>query len=255
MTSPVLVFLHIPKTAGQTVHAALTECVGSDHVSPIRVHTQVPKEGTQMPAGYSLYSGHIDWGELDDLPKPRKAFTVLRDPLERIASFYFYLRRKADAASEDDLKKPENTGLKRVQEWDAGDYFFAGDPSWKRFIHDHYWNPFCSYLTTRKIRGASEALALSEQVLLDRATQSAAALDGVYHIGNLEALETDLQHWTGHRPTLVARKVNSAPTTGRRWPELKALLSQTQAERVRNLVVLDQQLMRALGFPIYDWGN
>src|SRR5690606_31646457 len=61
-----IVFLHIPKTAGQTIHNQLAQMVGAGSVSPIRVQSQAPK-GPQMPAGYGLYSGHIDWTELETL--------------------------------------------------------------------------------------------------------------------------------------------------------------------------------------------
>lgn len=89
-----IVFLHIPKTAGQAIHNALTHVVGGqEHVSPVRVNWQA-NGGSTMPPGYRLYSGHIDWVDLETLP-PSFVFTVLRDPRERIASYYFYMVREA----------------------------------------------------------------------------------------------------------------------------------------------------------------
>jgi len=103
---PPIVFLHIPKTAGQSVHNALAEHVGAEHVSPVRVHTQSTGDHGQFPAGYSLYSGHLDWVELEKVPEPRFVFSILRDPKERIASFYFYLRKEAQRLSREDLDLP-----------------------------------------------------------------------------------------------------------------------------------------------------
>ncbi|WP_430450438.1 hypothetical protein [Rhodophyticola sp.] len=67
-TDTTIVFLHIPKTAGQTIHSELARVVGAKAVSPVRVHTQAARGVAQMPPGYRLYSGHIDWEALDTLP-------------------------------------------------------------------------------------------------------------------------------------------------------------------------------------------
>ena len=85
-----IVFLHIPKTAGQTVHHALADMVGIANVSPVRVNEQAV-DGRIMPSGYLLHSGHIDWTELDLIEGNPFVFTILRDPAERIASLYFYM--------------------------------------------------------------------------------------------------------------------------------------------------------------------
>ena len=81
-----IVFLHIPKTAGQTIHFALAEMVGARNVSPIRVNGQAVDHCT-LPPGYLLHSGHIDWTNLDSVEGNPFVFTVLRDPAERIGSF------------------------------------------------------------------------------------------------------------------------------------------------------------------------
>ena len=248
MTHPPLVFLHIPKTAGQSVHAALTEIAGQENVSPIRVHTQVARGQPQMPTGYSVYSGHIDWTELPELPPGRKVFTVLRDPLERIASFYFYLRRKAQTIGADALERPENLGMQRAFLWSAEDYFFAGDATWQAFIRDHYWNPYCSYLVTKRIRGAHMVSHMDPDVLLAQAITATHQLSGIYHTDGLDALERDLEIWTGRSVSITDKRVNVGPSDGARWPKLAALLSPDAAQRLENMVAIDQQLMHALGF-------
>ena len=89
-----IVFLHIPKTAGQTVHSELLRIFGPEHTSPVRVHTQAGADG-QFPEGYRFYSGHLDWETFDTADSDSFVFTVLRDPKDRIASFYFYLLHKS----------------------------------------------------------------------------------------------------------------------------------------------------------------
>ena len=242
-----LVFLHIPKTAGQSVHAALSGAAGAGCVSPVRVHAEAPRGAAQMPAGYSLYSGHIDWEALEALPPARRVFTVLRDPLERMASFYFYLRREAGKLSPAALARPERTGMRRAAGLSAEVYFFGGDPGWRRFVRDHYQNPYCSYLATRRIRGRGDLPPLPARALLARAEAAARALDGVYDVSELARLEADLTRWTGLRLSIAARRVNAGPGAGARWPALAAELGPVAAARLTRWVALDRALMVRLG--------
>lgn len=69
-----IVFLHIPKTAGQAIHNGLITAVGGrEHVSPVRIHTQ---SADQYPAGYRLYSGHLDWDHIDRIGPDRFSFRL-----------------------------------------------------------------------------------------------------------------------------------------------------------------------------------
>lgn len=175
VTSPI-VFLHIPKTAGQTIHNALVAAVGGGkQVSPIRVHTQ---SADQYPEGYRLYSGHLDWDHIYKAGPDRFSFTVLRDPAERIASFYFYLQKEARKLSASDLRK--NIGKRRALEWSADDYFFGGDNKWQAFILDHYNNFYCSYFSTRMMRGHARIAHLKPSELIGSAQSGLESLQGVY---------------------------------------------------------------------------
>ena len=214
-------FLHIPKTAGQTVHSELSRVIGPDATSPIRVHTQAP-ETKQFPEGFRLYSGHLDWTTLPPPNRDRYAFTILRDPFERIASFYLYLADKAARISPQHLEAPENTGLRMISQQTADDYFFGGDASWKRFIADHYDNFYCNYLATRKMRGAGalEGMDVHEKVAL--AKNGARRLDRIHDIENLKDLEADIARITGQTTHLANTRVNEGPAQSipQRWPVL-----------------------------------
>lgn len=245
-----IVFLHIPKTAGQTIHSELVRTMGANAVSPVRVHTQAAPGAAQFPPGYSLYSGHIDWDTLDTLPEPRFVFTVLRDPLERIASFYCYLRRKAETLSESDLELPEHTGMRMVLTRSPDDYFFGGAPGWQRFVRDHYDSPYCAYLISRKIRGYAEITRMPTEELVDRAEAAARKLDGVYSVDGLEALERDLRDRCDLDVSLSGRYVNAGPEgpTVRRWPRLEALLEREETlAGLKDFARADQLLMSRLG--------
>jgi hypothetical protein len=251
MSTPTLVFLHIPKTAGQTIHTELTRVVGKRAVSPVRVHSQAAPNA-QMPLGYRLYSGHIDWVDLETLPEDRFVFTVLRDPLERIASFYLYLLQQAEALDVVELEKPHRTGMRMVRTRSADDYFFGGDAEWQRFILDHYDNFYTSYLATRKMRAGQAWRQLPQEERLHRAEAGAEAIDRIYAVSDLPRLETDLAAQTGQSVQVTDSFVNAgpAPRGTKRWPRLlERIESDANRARLEAFGTLDFELMRKLGIP------
>jgi len=244
-----LVFLHIPKTAGQSVHAELARVVGAAAVSPVRVHTQAGPDA-QFPPGYALYSGHLDWTGLDAVTGDRFVFTVLRDPRERIASFYLYLLAKAEKTEAEALALPGNRGLKVIRSVSADDYFFGGDQAWKVFVRDHYDNFYCSYFATRKVRGWRDIAKLPKPEMMARARAGAAALDQIYTTGDLGALEADVLRLTGQPVQLAGRFVNAGPdpTAPTRWAELLGRLERDDtAARLERFAAFDSLLLRELG--------
>ncbi|MBY5935558.1 sulfotransferase family protein [Tateyamaria omphalii] len=248
MSARTIVFLHIPKTAGQTVHTELTRVIGEDRTSPVRVHTQAGPED-QFPPGYRLYSGHLDWTTLETLPEDRFTFSVLRDPRERIASFYFYLLKKAEGTDAEALQRPEHTGMRTILERSADDYFFGGDARWRTFIRDHYDNFYCTYFATRKMRGWSRISKLTKSELMARARAGAEAVDAFYGMDGLAALEADLHSVLGAPVHLVNTRVNEGPKDmgAQRWPALAARLERDDSlRRLERMAALDAKLMRHL---------
>lgn len=251
MNDRPIVFLHIPKTAGQTIHNELSRVVGANRVSPVRVHTQAGIGGSQMPPGYGLYSGHLDWGDVDSLPNPF-TFSVLRDPKERIASFYFYLLKEAQSLSEAELGQPENHGKKRILACSASDYFFAGDAVWRRFIHDHFDNFYCSYFATRMMRGWRDIAGLTRSQKLRLVFENLEKVNRMYHTQNLQALEADLEALLGQKLRIANTFVNagSMPQNTPRWPRMVACLdSDKDIAALHEFTETDHELMQRLRFP------
>ena len=245
LTNTPLVFLHIPKTAGQTVHNSLARAVRSRRVSPIRVHTQALEPQDQFPAGYSLYSGHLDWTAMSHLPATRFVFTVLRAPDERVASFYFYLQREAAALDRRSLEDPQHIGLKRALEWSPDAYFFGGDEQWQLFIRSHYDNFYCTYFATSRMLGWGETQDWSTKRLLTRARAGLASLDQVYSTTNMIGMEHDLNRRFGLRLRLADRFDNTSgePANTRRWPRLLAAFEMDAASRrMQDMVSSDHRL-------------
>lgn len=239
----VLVFLHVPKTAGQTIHSELSRITDEAAISPVRLHHQAPQD-EKMEPGYQLYSGHIDWVGLDDLPEDRFAFTVLRDPRERIASFYFFLRRQASELSEQDLADPKRLGMRRALKWSADDYFIGGDDDWQEFVRDHYDNFYCSYFASRLVRGRKEIATLPREAQILRALKGLQDLDAVYGTTTLRRLERDILSVTGQRIRVVGRLSNAAKGSKPRWPQLVSALQTPEARaRVEEFVATDLELL------------
>lgn len=249
LTHAPIVFLHIPKTAGQTVHNCLSRVVKERRVSPIRVHTQTSLAEDQFPPGYSLYSGHLDWTAINQLPSARYVFTVLRDPGERIASFYFYLRKLAVSLDRATLLMPHNIGLARALDWAAEDYFFGGDDAWQTFVRSHYDNFYCSYFATRRMLGWGETRNFSQEQLLALARTGLSAIDAVFSTDAMDDLEAALEARCGTRLHLANRFDNTSgqPADMPRWPRfLAGFGTDDAARRVHSLAQLDQDLLRRL---------
>lgn len=252
MSGTTLVFLHIPKTAGQTIHKELARLVGEAEVSPVRVHAQA-RPDAQMPAGYRLYSGHIDWVDLEALPEDRFVFTVLRDPFERIASFYLYLLRQAEALDAAELEKPHRTGMRMIRTRSADDYFFGGDAGWQNFILDHYDNFYTGYFATRRMRAGRAYRGIDPETRLARAVAGAGAIDRIYPVSGLDRFEAEIAARTGETVRVTDSYVNAgpAPRETRRWPQLVARIeSDANRARLEGFAALDQELMRRLGVEL-----
>lgn len=249
LTDTPIVFLHIPKTAGQTVHNSLSRVVKARRVSPIRVHTQTANATDQYPPGYSLYSGHLDWSALDHLPPARFVFTVLRDPAERIASFYFFLRRQAAVLTPAALHAPQNIGLKRALIWSPDDYFFGGDDAWQTFVRSHYDNFYCTYFATRRMLGWGSTRLLTKDHLFTNARAGLATLHQVYSTQNMARMEQDFRNRFGMALSLADRFDNTSgePANSLRWPKLLASFATDDASRrMDDLVAMDRQLTQGL---------
>ncbi len=247
--SPI-VFLHIPKTAGQTIHHALATMVGKKYVSPIRTHTQAQGDARQMPPGYALYSGHLDWTELGTLPKGRFTFTVLRDPRERIASFYFFLLKEADALDAEALNQPQNYGKKLILQRSAEEYFFGGPDHFNAFIRDHYDNFYISYFATQKMRGRAELKDLSPAERLELARTNAARIDRIYPISGLAGLERDIAGRFETQISVAETYANTGPMarSESRWPKLLNRMATDKGRAaLKDFVAADLELMEKLG--------
>ena len=96
---PILIFLHIPKTGGQTLTEILDQVYAPekiytiDYADPARALDGFRNMPPEKRAGYSLIRGHAAFGLHKILPRPARYITFLRDPVERAASLYAHILR------------------------------------------------------------------------------------------------------------------------------------------------------------------
>ena len=243
-----IVFLHIPKTAGQTVHHALGALVGLRNISPVRVNEQAENFVT-LPPGYLMHSGHLDWTGLEQLEGNPFVFTVLRDPGERIGSFYFYMLETARNASPEELRVRH--GLQHLLDSSVDEYFFGGDAPWQGFINNIYNNFYCSYFATRKVGGRKLLLDLDldRETIVSRALEGSRAIERIYRTENLTALEEDIARLYGQRIKIAAKfaNVGTLELSEPRWPKLIARMeSDASIRRLEGFLEEDKLLMERL---------
>lgn len=92
----MLIYPHIPKTAGTTMMEVLKQNYGSGFF-------RLKNEGRRLKwqekpdsikADVTCLTGHFAYGIHEHVPGPVQYVTFLRDPVERILSLYFYIREK-----------------------------------------------------------------------------------------------------------------------------------------------------------------
>ena len=109
---PVVIFTHIPKTAGTSLrHIVQSQFQPYNVFEFYHLKTQPPKvrkgiEKYQRLApvrqkAISFVSGHVGFGLHQFLHRPCTYITVLRDPIERVVSYYYFLHRNQNAIAKD----------------------------------------------------------------------------------------------------------------------------------------------------------
>lgn len=138
MNSPTILYLHIPKAAGSTLGRILDQRCQKGRVLIIQNTKRATEELMAVPeaerAQLQLVRGHYPYGIHECLRQPFEYITILRNPVERIISQYYYLLRNPQHYLYP-LVTSKKMGLK--------EYLTAGltkelDNGQVRFISGHY---------------------------------------------------------------------------------------------------------------------
>jgi hypothetical protein len=124
-----LIFLHIPKAAGTTLHSILaSRYPAGSHLSiydPEQAARMIPHWPLARREQIRLLEGHVAFGLHECLVGETTYITLLRDPIERIISHYYYVRRMPghylhDRVVGDNMSLAEYAGSGLSDELDNG---------------------------------------------------------------------------------------------------------------------------------------
>jgi hypothetical protein len=249
-----IVFLHIPKTAGQSVHAALVNAFGEEATCPARVNTQLSAYSISALNRYQVFSGHFDWSMLDCIKGPKYVFTVLREPMDRILSFYFFLRDEAARLSPAEMATTQRQNMKAAATLSPIEYFTGGTPHLRRFIDDHYDNFYAYYFAGRNFRSRGELAAkisrgeMTLDEVMANALDNLAQLDGVFTVERIDKVFAMIRSMGGRSPSGDEQfrvNVNSNLSTHERRDKLIELgADEKTLARIESFCTLDDQIWR-----------
>jgi hypothetical protein len=247
-----IVFLHIPKTAGQSIHAALVDACGETAVCPARVNEHLLKMSIPQLNQYQVFSGHLDWALLDCIEGPKYVFTVLREPKDRILSFYFYLRDQAAKMPREQLNRSEHQGMRAALDLSPQDYFLGGEPHLRHFLDDHYDNFYTYYFAGRRYQSRGQLVGLikrgemSRSEVLRMAQENMARLDDVFVISQLSEVASKIRRLSGSAAQSAQEyrvNVNRSITPSDRERRLRSLGANDETfRRIEEFCELDRHL-------------
>ncbi|NEO03330.1 MAG: sulfotransferase family protein, partial [Moorea sp. SIO3I7] len=94
-----LIFLHIPKTAGTTLHYIINRQYKSEYIFEVNCResrNELIRMSEVQKSKIKVIRGHMEFGWHEFIAQPCTYITMLRDPVERVISFYFYILRQPD---------------------------------------------------------------------------------------------------------------------------------------------------------------
>ncbi len=89
LDQPRLVFVHIEKCGGTTLHAMLEPLFDAERICPER-RDQLGDWTINELARYGLFSGHFDLACCRSIPGALRLLTMLREPRARLLSLYYF---------------------------------------------------------------------------------------------------------------------------------------------------------------------
>jgi len=256
-----VLFLHLPKTAGQSVHQYLIDQFTSEQVCPARVNEQYNALADEELDQYAVYSGHVDWSRFDCVDAPFFTFSILRDPMDRLLSFYFYLREQADlfeARGELDSMP----GVKAAKQNTPYEFFICDKNPHRAFIDQTLDNLYTYYFAGRQYAARNKLQNLvgegncfkSNKVLVDIAQMNAEReIDSIYAISEWkQRLEADLSEHFGFAKDDTDYSINRGKTdSSKRLGLLRELGGTDEVEqRVRDMCAMDYQLLERLDIAV-----
>ncbi len=219
MPAPKALFLHIPKTAGTSIVKAARENLPP---SEIISHADFLEKGSRQIEGSAFISGHFGYAFAAKFMTDRFSFTFLRDPIERVLSFYHFARH-ADANAYEVYRLAQIYDLEEFVGRGC-----EGDPA----ICESIWNHQARLLSI-----GWEKPPYDRDAILGQAIDN---LRRFSYVGFTETLETDYRNigaalgWATNKPAPRELSNPGRPT--------RKDISSTTLQQIARLTELDSRL-------------
>ena len=120
MHDETAIFLHIPKTAGTTLHRIIDRQYPPEARHWITRHDVGVEAFKRLPlshrAALRMVRGHIPFGVHEYIPRPARYWTILRRPIERLISYYYFVQREPEHYLYDYANTPGMTLRRYLEE-------------------------------------------------------------------------------------------------------------------------------------------
>jgi Sulfotransferase family len=120
-----VVFLHVPKTAGSSLASMLAANFAPERVYTPKLHGELKVRAAHDLADFDFISGHFDWSELAAIPGPMQIVSLMREPVQRALSLYWYLRAHTWAYGVEEIGA---RGVEFAKSLNMGEFFATAPP-------------------------------------------------------------------------------------------------------------------------------
>ena len=215
-------FDHVPKTAGSSLYVAFESLLGSSNISPpLRMsHHRACSDYRDS----TMIRGHFWFVPGEKLDPARYYITILRDPIDRAVSNFFFLREQQGIGGY------AETAANKAN--DINEYVFSDDPAVLQVISNHQTRHYMQM----DWDGSSE-ISEKEQLELAKRALERYDLVGVYEY--LEDVVDVICYECGLRPVVELPRLN---VTATRPPSRR--LDPLVLERLEALNSADRELHR-----------
>lgn len=120
MNTPLWIFAHIPKTGGLTMRGIIDQNVAPNRIYHYPLHNQEKLVRSLTPtqkASFQWMYGHCRFGVHQYFKRPYRYITMVRDPVSRVISAYYFIR-----------SMPSNGLHQQVKNMTLEEYVYSKNP-------------------------------------------------------------------------------------------------------------------------------